>query len=496
MSLQITTKNLPDSSMFLQNIIEYITEELPEGGIKSSREHLEREQTFLNLLEANTLSTKFTYQELLAIARRTQCYLVARNILEKLKIYDQILECYILGRNSQELIGYILEHRNTDERKIYQQMLTHFHLLIEIECDKVTNIIIEYYPICVPHLVRLISDNTKLLYEFLECLIANGTLPLECADYNTYLRLLCEFNQDSDSVLEYLENANHNYDVNYAINIVQEHNLTLSLIYLHEKKSEYRTAFNLAIELLKEAPESLAECYALQASSLCVRASNKLNESERELFWFELISLILSQNCLSSVVKNVLHTASSYVNLTKLVQLIMTDNNKANSKSFGDIKYILIGMLTNFEYESLLLTTTANVLSSDLNKTMIKEKQAASVGIYCRSLKCVLCKKKLSDSIVTTHVDSDKAEQIIVFSTCGHSMHNVCFQKQNEIKRTAGEDDNGQTMKCEHCGSIIRESDSYYLNKTNRDLFPADGEMTTALKLLAPTRKGLTIDRK
>ena len=96
----------------------------------------------------------------------------------------------------------------------------------------------------------------------------------------------------------------------------------------------------------------------------------------------------------------------------------------------------------------------------------------------------------------TTHVDSDKAEQIIVFSTCGHSKHNECFQKQNESKKLAGEDDSGQTMKCEHCGSIIRESDSYYLNKTNRDLFPVDGEMTTALRLLAPTRKGLTIDRK
>ena len=480
--------------MFLQNIIEYITEELPKGGIKSSREHYEREQTFLNLLEANTLSTRFTYQELLEIARRTQCYLVARNILEKLKIYDQILECYILGRNSQELIGYILEHKNTDERKIYQQMLTHFQLLIEIECNKVTKIIIEYYPICVPHFGRLISDNTKLLYQFLECLINNGTLPLECADYNTYLRLLCEFNQDC--VLEFLENPNHNYDVNYALSIVQEHNITLSLIYLHEKKLDYQTAFNLAMELLKEAPESLAESYALQASSLCVRASNKLNESERELFWFELISLILSQNCLSSVIKNVLHTASSYVNLTKLVQLIMTDNNKANSKSFGDIKYILIGMLTNFEYESLLLTTTANVLSRDLNKTMIKEKQSASCGIYCRSLKCVLCKKKLSDSIVTSSVDSDNAKQIVVFSTCGHSMHNECFQNQNESKNTADDEANGQTKKCEHCGSIIRENDSYYLNKTNRDLFPIDGEMTTALKLLAPTRKGLTIDRK
>jgi vacuolar protein sorting-associated protein 8 len=105
------------------------------------------------------------------------------------------------------------------------------------------------------------------------------------------------------------------------------------MIFLYEKNGDYQKAFTLVMDLLKEAPESVAENYALKVSYLCMRASNILSPADREAFWFELIEAILSRNYLSSIVKQVLHLASSSVDLNKLVQLIMRDDGQGKNKN-------------------------------------------------------------------------------------------------------------------------------------------------------------------
>lgn len=473
MSQQITTRSLPDSSSFLTKIINYITSDTEFQ--LNSRQHIEKEQTFMNLMEANALSGRFTFDELLELAYRTKCFTVAQFILEKLKKYEKIVECFVLGNNSYELFRYIMEFKSNDERKIYQQIHENFQSLLEMDCDKITKFIIEYYPICVPQFLKIIADIPRLHYNFLQSLIANGSIPLETSDYNKFLSLQCQYNPEC--VLEFLQNSNHSYDVAHAMSVVEEKNLTTSMIFLYEKNGDHQKAFTLAMDLLKEAPESLAENYALKVSYLCMRASNVLSQADRESFWFELIEAILSRNYLSSIVKQVLHLASSSVDLTKLVQLIMRDDGHGRNKNFGDIKHILIGMLSNFEYESLLLRTSQNILSRDLHKKLLKQKHAADVGIYCKSLKCALCKRKLYEAIASD-------EQIIVFSSCGHSIHISCHQKSLKDKTEEN------FIRCSECGTQIHETDSIYLNKTKWKLMP-DDDATSELQLKAPTRIGL-----
>lgn len=486
MSQQIT-KSLPDSSSFLTKIINYITSDTDCP--VNSRQHVEKEQTFMNLMEANALNSRFTYNELLEIAYRTKCYVVAQFILEKLKKYEEIVECFVLSNNSYELFRYIMEYKNNDERKIYQQIYEHFQSLLEMDCEKITKIIIEYYPICVPQFLKIIADIPKLHYNFLQSLIANGSIPLETNDYNKFLTLQCQYNPEK--VLEFLQNSSHAYDVHHAMITVEKINLTSSMIFLYEKNGEHQKAFALAMNLLKDAPESVAENYALKVSYLCMRASHVLSQADREAYWFELIEVILSKNYLSSIVKQVLHLASSSVDLTKLVQLIMRDDGHGRNKNFGDIKHILIGMLSNFEYESLLLRTSQSILNRDLHKKLVKEKQSAEVGIYCKSLKCVLCKRQLAEAIKTAAEAND--DQIIVFSICGHSIHNSCYQESLKIaeKREPEDDDQGlNSIKCNQCGFSIIERDSFYLNKTKWNLIP-ENDVTSVLQLKAPTRVGI-----
>ena len=492
MSQQITTKSLPDSSSFLTKIINFITSDTDYS--VNSRQHAEKEQTFMNLMEANALNSRFTYNELIEIAYRTKCFAVAQFILERMKKYDKIIECLIMGNNSYELFRYIMEYKNNDDRKIYQQIYENFQSLLEMDCDKITKIIIEYYPICVPQFLKIISDIPKLHYILLQSLIENGSIPLETSDYNRFLTLQCQYNPEN--VLEFLQNSSHSYDVHHALNVVEEKNLTSSMIFLYEKNGEHQKAFTLAMDLLKDAPESQAENYALKVGYLCMRASHVLSRTEIESYWFELIEVILSRNYLSSIVKQVLHLASSSVDLTKLVQLIMRDDGFGKNKNFGDIKHILIGMLSNFEYESLLLRTSQNILSRDLHKRLLKEKQSAEVGIYCKTLKCVLCKRKLSDTIKAASGVNDENEQIIVFSICGHSIHNSCLQESlKNAEKTENEDQTLNTIKCNHCGIKIIERDTFYLNKTKWDLIP-EGDVMMDLLVKAPTRIGFDYKMK
>ena len=436
----------------------------------------------MNLMEANALSLRFTFEDLLEIAYRTKCFTVAQFILEKLKKYDQILECFILGNNSYELFRYILEYKSVDERKIYQQIHDNFQSILEIDCEKVSKIVIEYYPICVPQFLKLVVEIPRLHYNFLDSLIKNGSVPLETSDYNRFLTLQCQYNPEN--VLEFLQNSNHTYDVQQATKVVEEKNLTTSMIFLYEKNGDYQKAFSLAMDLLNEAPESLAETYALKVSYLCMRASNVLSSSDREAYWFELIEAILSRSYLSSIVKQVLHLASSSVDLNKLVQLIMRDDGEGRNKNFGDIRHILIGMLSNFEYESLLLSTSQKILGRDMHKKLLKEKQSADVGIYCKSLKCSLCKRKLSDAVKTSTEGAENLDEIIVFSGCGHSMHSSCYEKSED--KTC---DNENSINCP-CGVKVRASDSIYLNKTRWNLIPEKNDVTSDLQLKAPTRIG------
>jgi hypothetical protein len=503
MSQQITTQNLPDSATFLTQIINYITSDdnLPI----TSRQHIEKEQTFLNLLEANALSGRFTFEDMLEIAMRTKCYTVARFILEKLKRYENIVECFVLSSSSHELFRYIMEYKNVDERKIFQQVLCHFQSLLEMNCEKISKFVVEFYPICIPQFLQNVMEIPKLHYVFLQALISIGTINLDISEHDKYLSLMLNYNPEN--ILEFLQNQNHTYDVEKALALCEEKNLSNAMIYLFERKGDHKRAFRLAMDLLKESPESVAETQALKVCSLCVRISNGLNDVEREAYWFELIEAVLSRNYLSSIVKQVLHLSSSYVDLTKLVQLIMRNDGQASAKNFGDIRHILIGMLTNFEYESLLLKTTQNIFGKDLHNSLLKEKQSAEAGIYCKFLKCFLCKRKLSDLVINSSASSDASEsdQILIFSTCGHSIHQSCYQKslkdnndaETGVRLTEQDDEiidkNLNSIKCNECGVIIRETDSIYLNKTNWKLISNDdGGATIELKLKAPTRVGLS----
>lgn len=470
---QIATRCLPEEHALLNKVIQYLAMESIEN--ETSREHADREQSWLELLTTNCL-TNMTNTELFQLASRAKCYRVSEYLLLKLKKYNTILDCYILDKyRHDELFIYILKNIEDDQRKIFEQISSNFDKLLLINCDKLTKIICDFYPDKIQNFINSlkISNEKRLLYMFLNNLIRKQQLiTLETENYEIYLDTLCIYNPEN--VLEFLQ-SNDNYGLDNSLEIVRKYELNSASIYIYERKGDYKTAFNISLELLKEAPESTSEMCAIQVSSLCSRASECLVENDRENLWFQLLKVVLLRTDLSLMTKNILYSASKYVDLTKLIQLVLTSGT--HSGNFGDIKHLLLGMLSNSEYETLLLQTTSHILGNDLHKLLVHEKNIAKKGLFVRSIKCIICRLKL--------INNDN-NNVVIFGVCGHALHKECAIKIQV---------NNKLVQCPRCGVKMNEDETICLADPSQNIVDnnllSNGDTSLNLQVTAPPRIGI-----
>lgn len=433
---------------------------------ETARQHSEREQAWLELLENDRINT-VTFSELLTMAKQAKCCRVTEYLLDKRKAYDQILNCYILDPYRHvEIWNYIQRYANKPERLIYQQCCENFAKLLEINSKEMTKIAVEYFHSNVNHFIRLLENDQESLYKFIKNLLKYN-VSLGTNDCEHYLSLLCLYNPET--VETFLRN-NECYRLENALEIVKKYQLYDCMIFLYEKQGDYDSAFNLSLDSLKEAPESTAEMRALVLSSLCSRASEVLVEAEREKLWFSLIKTILSRSDLTLITRSILHSASGHVDLTNLVHLVLTSGTKTGN--FGDIKQLLVGMLANSKYEKLLIQTTARILGNDLHTLLKKEKRVASRGLSVKSIKCIVCRSRLYNQ-----------QDVIAFGLCGHAAHQACVPEVNSTEKR---------LQCPRCGEVITERSLIPLTKPKSKIFDdiifENSDSTSELQLEAPPR--------
>lgn len=432
---------------------------------ETARQHSEREQAWLELLENDRINT-VTFSELLTMAKQAKCYRVTEYLLNKKKAYGQILSCYILDPYRHvEIWNYIQQYANKPERLIYQQVCENFSKLLEINSQEMTKIAIEYFHSNIDHFIRLLENDQESLYKFIQSLLKYN-INIGTNECEHYLNLLCQYNPEN--VDSFLRN-NECYRLKNALEIVKKYELYDCMIYLYEKQGDFDSAFNLSLDLLKEAPESTAEMRALELSSLCSRASDVLSEPEREKLWFALIKTILSRSDLTLITRSILHAASSYVDLTNLVHLVLTSGTKTGN--FGDIKHLLVGMLANSKYEKLLMQTTARILGNDLHMLLKKEKRVASRGLSVKSIKCIVCRSRLYNQ-----------QDIIVFGICGHAAHQACVPEINNTEKK---------VQCPRCGEVITDRNTMTLATPKSTIFDdvtIEKRDSSELQLEAPPR--------
>lgn len=461
---EIAANNLPDDALLLQKVFDYVKLERIEN--ESARQHSDREQAWLALLETDHINT-ISLSDQLQIARQSKCYRVAEHLLEKQKSYDQIIDCYLLdAHRHNEIWSYLQSHANRPERKIFQQCCAHFIKLFEINNEKMTQFIVEYYARDVGQFIRLLKEDDETnTYAFITILLNHG-ISITSSDCELYLNLLCKYN--ATEVDGFLRN-NENYRLETAIEILIKYELNDCLVYLYERQGDIDAAFNLSLDILKQTPHGAAEIRALELCGLCSRAVDILSNVDRERLWFALIKTILSRTDLNAITKSILHAASGHVNLTNLVQLVL--NASSETGNLGDIKHLLAGMLANSKHEIQLQQTTARILGHDLHRMLAKEKKLANRGLSIKSIKCILCRSKLYNQ-----------HESLVFGMCGHAAHYSCVREMFS--------EPGKKVHCPRCDNEIIEQQPIELAKPNECFFQnnANENCSLTLQLEAPPR--------
>lgn len=388
---------------------------------ETSRQHSERESAWHELLANNCLENISTDEEQLRLARRARCFYVEEYILEKLQRYETMLECYLNNALRHESVfSYIERYARHPERQILPQIKKHFKHLLQIDTKETTRLIAEYFINEIRNFLAIIEDDKALSYGFLQSL-HERSVPLTSTQSELLLELLLV--EKPEFVTDFLQSTD-TYRIDRALKLVNSHKQYNAAIYLYEKQGNYREAFNLSMQLLADADETNAEVCAQQISALCARASAFLSAKEREEYWFTLLKMILPRDDFKSITKLMLHEASQYVDLPSLVQLVMNTHNV--SGSFGDIKDLLMSMLSSSHYETDAMAIAARILGNDLHLLFEKKRQEACTGLWVTSVRCVQCHNRLYNQT-----------NVLVFSSCGHAMHERCAQEYEISVREA-----------------------------------------------------------
>ncbi|XP_058830163.1 vacuolar protein sorting-associated protein 8 homolog [Topomyia yanbarensis] len=480
---QIATRLLPENDLLLERVVSYLTrqsQEREDAGM-TRREHSEQEQTWLELLRSNCLS-HIPNEELLRISRQSRCYRVTEYILEELGRYEEIFDCYLLDEfRHNELFTYIVQYCENGRRQVLPLLMQNFKRILDINAEQTTRVVTEHFMRHLNRFLQLLEDSPEKLFLFLRQLLKQS-IQLETRDCEKYLQLLCQY--QPDEVIEFLK-SNDSYRLDYAVSTIRSHGMSTALIYLYEKQGDYQSAYGIAVEALKDAPESTAEICALQVSGLCTRASALLSEAEREELWFSLLKIVLSRTDLTQITKNILTSASEFVDLAKLVQLVLTSGTKTGN--FGDIKHVLIGMLSNSAYETVLLETTSRILGKDLHSVLERDRRFARKGLCVKSIKCTICRSKLYNAA---------KDSIVVFGNCGHALHKECASRfcTVTVESPAAEASSLTRLRCPRCDAVISERESVKTSECRFDLRmtrTVRSDDAEVLKVSAPPRIGL-----
>lgn len=443
---QISQSCLPADTQLLEKVLNYLSKEEIEN--ESARLHSERENAWHELLVNNCLDAITNDKEQLELARRSNCHYVEEYLLEKLQRFDTILDCYLNNPQRHETMFVYMERHNKDEkRKIYLQLRKHIKRLLDIDAKETTRIVDLYYQAKITELLELVQDDEKVLFSFLKHLQQIN----ENMQSDKKLKLLNLFCKFEPLEVEEFVKTNENYHSQEALEIVQRYQLSHSAIFLAEKLFDYKLAFNLSMDMLKNSKaDDRAEC-AKSVSDLCARSSicpkSLLSPQERESLWMELLKFILPLEELKLITKSMLHEASQYVDLPNLVQLVMNTHNV--SGSFGDIKELLLSMLNQSKQETNAMEITQKIMEKELTEVFHKYYKKCSRGLWITMMRCVVCNQRLYNQ-----------SAILIVGSCGHAMHEQCCKdfltKETKNDYTAlNKDDelstDGNYLQCPYC---------------------------------------------
>ncbi|XP_053952628.1 vacuolar protein sorting-associated protein 8 homolog [Anastrepha ludens] len=462
---QISQQCLTPDTQLLEKVLNHLSKE--EIANETARQHSERESAWHELLVNNCLKEVSNDKEQLHLAKRAHCYYVEEYLLEKLQRYDGIVECYLNNSLRHDIMfSYMERHVRDPQRKIYEQIENNLLRMLEINAKETTRIVDFYYSGQIQKLVEVAENDAHSLLTFLEHL-HRRRVDLTAEQSEQLLALLCK--HKPKEVEDFVRNTDE-YRVEEALKLVLDCKLSRAAIYLHEKQGNYKAAFILSMEVLATMHGEEAAALAQEISNLCVRATDVLTNVECEKFWFKLLQQILPRDDLKSSTKYMLHVASQHVDLPKLVQLVMNTHNV--SGNFGDIKDLLMSMLSQSRLETDAMEKTLKNKGQDLASTFAHKRREVTRGLLVSVMRCVMCQQRLYNQ-----------SDILVLGGCGHAFHDKCAATYSETLQVNLNDKSLQSTHAENDGCMINYSCPNCLSAIENNFY------SNAIKLSEPSHK-------
>lgn len=479
---QLANRLLPNDPVLVDRVFAFASRRTEEEHEETVREHLERENAWLDLLSGEYLE-EVPLHELVRLAKSAGCLRVLENLYERNRNFDEILDCYLLDKTRHhELYAYLRRYADEPEREVYPQIATNLIQLLEINSQELGRVISECYPDRIRSLIGVLDKESVELFRFMDTLSAGqGVVFEEPEDCELYVELLCRFGTP-EAVEAFLQNPVNKYRLDVVLGVVEAHGQQqwASVVFLYEKKGDFGTAFRKSLEVLKDSSgvtEDKLVGLALRIASLCVRASESVVDEERIGLWTMLLDVVLTRADLAGTRKQVLHMASGHMDLTRLVQLVLGSTGGEEQGRFGDIRHLLMSMLANSRYEHMILETTSQVQGSDLHQRFVAERKKAVHGLAIRNTVCEECGHSLRTLA--------EGEQVVVWGSCGHAVHKECVEGDDVA--------DGDVKRCPKCRRQARISSPFRIARPKGN--PMEGFMATrrtdpgvGLQLAAPRR--------
>ncbi|GLH03603.1 Vacuolar protein sorting-associated protein 8 homolog [Gryllus bimaculatus] len=436
-----------------RQLFEQVVEFLTEGSTSSTMgHHEERQQALLELIRAGGLQ-HYNQEKLLAQALKAAFYRVCELLYEQRHEYDKILQCYLKDplRRPQVfsyLRNILLIYTKAEERvRIESQVVENIKELLDIDAVRTGQIVTLHLSQLLPSIIDKLQSEPPILFQFLQGLFdyrdSHSTvghmkedLELDPHLVEQYIELLCQYNPDK--VYSFLV-SNEGYRLDQALQIVKKHNSIENTAYLLEKTGDFQSALNLLLTKLDVEIQQTLEAsengthtalhdLATQLMGLCQRGSATLDENGRRGMWFPLLESLMKPQrevhgklpVLQELTQQLLTSMSGYVSLPAILQVILKDPAYKDGK-FGDIRELMMGMLSNSCYEETLLQTTSRLLSVDLHNKLARLMSDCNRGLSPRNPICALCRKPL---------DTMKATESAILFRCGHCYHAQCMKSQ------------------------------------------------------------------
>lgn len=482
-----------------QVLFDRVLESLCES--REDSRHEERQQALIELLGTDRLK-HFHPSRLISLAESAHFFRVCEILHASNRDFDLVLVCYWKDAARQrKVFDYVRntlsgKDLNIEEKfRVRVKALDSLEQLVRIDSRESAKLVLDGYIGKLSAAVKNLAHRDNELYEFL-CSVFElhdvnpegvdavvKELDVEPAILDKYVELMCQ--RIPQEVLRFLR-SNDGYRVEEVMDICQRYEVEDALVYLREKSGDVAGAVELLMgKLQRHLEEVFGGGQAIEAEEavglivqLVQRNAYKVTQSQRELFWFSLLEVImgvqervrlslkvkevtkdrsalekladvvkpesrcvrkihgisasdeavynLALEALNRMMRHAVDAMITYIPLQIVLQRVLS-NPAYVSGTFGEMKDLFLGMLDSSTYEKELIQTCAVLVGKNIHDQMKGLVGTASRGVRPCSNLCSVCSKIL--------LTATEKETIVCFQ-CGHSFHYLCLVDAGAAEET------------------------------------------------------------